>query len=290
MVARQGGDVVTMVGVHGIAHEQLGPEQVRARWAPALADGLLKAARPDPPPIADFDVAYYGDLFLSQADEGLPVAKGPASLRTLEDVGRLPPEDLAFVEEAAADISVDESAVTKGFKAVPGALLPLTRQVCRQIDGGLVIALIAELVQVRRYLTDEQLAEQIRARVLEYVGEGCPVLVGHSLGSVVAFETIALNPGLQVDTLITAGSPLSMRTVVNKLRAGTPGVDRPGKVRRWVNVYDKYDPVAGAGVVRRVWPEAEDFEVNNGRDDPHSATRYLSKKCTGRAVLQAVRG
>lgn len=281
---------MTVVGVHGIAHEQLGPEQVKARWAPALADGLLKAARPDPPPIAGFDMAYYGDLFLSQADEGLPVTKGPASLRTLEEVGGLPTEDLTFLEEAAADIPVDESALTKGFKAVPSALLPLTRRLCRQFDGELVVALVAELVQVRRYLAEDQLAEQSRARVLEYVGEGCPVLVGHSLGSVVAFETIALNPGLQVDTLITAGSPLSMRTVVNKLRAGTPGAGRPGNVRRWVNVYDKYDPVAGAGVMRRLWPEAEDFEVNNGRDDPHSATRYLSKKCTGRAVLKASGG
>lgn len=151
------------------------------------------------------------------------------------------------------------------------------------------MALVSELIQVHRYLADDELAEQIRARVLEKVGHGCEVLVGHSLGSVVAFETLALHPELEVGTLVTVGSPLSMRTVVNRLRAETPEGELPGGFERWVNIYDKSDPVAGAGVVSRLWPGAKDFEVNNGKE-PHSITRYLSKRVTGLAVLDGLDG
>ncbi len=281
---------MTVVGVHGIAQEQLGPKQLKSRWADALVDGLEIAAGASPsPPTLKFDVAYYGDLFLSEADQGVRVTKGPKGSWEWEDAGHLFADEVAFLEEATAEIPVSDSSPTKGFAEVPEALVPMVRRLCREFDGWSVLALLSELVQVRRYLADKELAEQIRARVIAQIGGSCRVLIGHSLGSVVAFETLALHPDLHVDTLITAGSPLSMRTVVNRLRAGTPrsGVGLPGSVRRWVNVYDKSDPVAGAGVICRLWADAEDFEVNNG-NEPHSITRYLSKRATGKAVLEGL--
>jgi hypothetical protein len=282
---------MTVVGVHGIAQEQLGPNQLVGGWARALEDGLELAARPAPPPAPPaFEMAYYGDLFLSETDQGVRVTKGPAK-GSLENLDELSADEMAFLNDVGAEIPVDERAPGKGFVAVPDVLLPMTRRLCRRFDGWLVLALVSELVQVHRYLADDDLAEQIRARVLEKITPGCQMLVGHSLGSVVAFETLALHPELDVGTLITAGSPLSMRTVVSRLRAGAPRVDvgLPGGVRRWVNVYDKSDPVAGAGVVCRLWPDAEDFEVNNG-DKPHSIAGYLSKRATGQVILGCIRG
>lgn len=280
-----------VVGVHGIAQEQVGPHQLETRWAEALADGLELATKPAPPPPRPaFEMAYYGDLFTTDADQGLRVTKGTAGPSWL-DLGKLSSDEVAFLEDVGADIPVDEKAPNKGFVAVPDVLLPLTRRLCRRFDGWLVLALVSELIQVHRYLVDDELAEQVRATVLEKIRHGCDVLVGHSLGSVVAFETLALHPELEAGTLITFGSPLSMRTVANRLRADADPTASglPGSVRTWVNVYDKSDPVAGAGVVSRLWSAAKDFEVENGKE-PHSITRYLSKRVTGLAVLDGLDG
>jgi hypothetical protein len=275
-----------VVGVHGIAQEQLGPHQLSSKWVDALADGLELAVKPAPPPAPPaFQMAYYGDLFTSEADQGARLTKGP--VRELENLDELSADEVAFLKDVGADIPVDEKAPGKGFVAVPDVLLPMTQRLCRRFDGWLVLALVSELVQVHRYLASDELAEQIRAAVIQKVEHGCEVLIGHSLGSVVAFETLALHPELEVGTLVTVGSPLSMRTVVNRLRAGAPSPEGglPGGVKRWVNIYDKSDPVAGAGVVSRLWPRAKDFEVNNAKE-PHSITRYLSKRVTGLALLE----
>ena len=51
-----------VIGVHGAFHELWGPNQVAARWLPALRDGLWLAGGPalgDD----DFTVAFYGELF-----------------------------------------------------------------------------------------------------------------------------------------------------------------------------------------------------------------------------------
>jgi hypothetical protein len=59
---RSGGNPVTViVGVHGIAQQQLGRNQLVAAWGPALRDGIELSARraiADPP----LDLAFYGDV------------------------------------------------------------------------------------------------------------------------------------------------------------------------------------------------------------------------------------
>jgi hypothetical protein len=289
-----------VVGVHGIAKEQLGMRQLLDPWTVGLQDGLEKAlGRPIPDP--DLAIAFYGDLFLSAADEGLgddrpnllgqPDPMSASSLAVTVTVTErsddVSDEDLGFLESAAAEAELNRPDLGEemGFIAVPKILQPLVRHLSRRFDARLVLPFLSVLRQVRLYQQDDALAEQIRNRVLSTIGDGCPVLLGHSLGSVVAFETLALHPDLAVDTLVTCGSPLSMRTVADGLR-GRPGPGRlPGQIRRWVNIYDPADPVAGAGAVSRLWTQAEDYEVHNG-DEPHAIIRYLSKKITGRTIAE----
>jgi hypothetical protein len=295
--ARGGVVMARVVGVHGIAQEQLGRNQLLDAWRPALADGVLIAGG-DGAVAPSLDLAFYGDLFLSAEDEGAAVFKG--SIGDKGSIGEswadaaagLSGRELEFLTAAADEIEVGgEDTPMKGLSAVPALLQPMARRLTRRFDGWLVVLFVAELRQVRLYLQDEDLAEQIRSRVINTIGSGCAVLVGHSLGSVVAFETLAMNPELQVGTLVTVGSPLSMRTIATRLRAGGPasGEGLPGRVGRWVNIYDPSDPVAGAGVASRLWPAAVDFEVNNG-DKPHSISRYLSKRASGEAIIAGAAG
>ena len=57
--------------------------------------------------------------------------------------------------------------------------------------GGLALrTLVFDLKQVRRYLTDSGLRAAAQARVTRLIGPDTQVVVGHSLGSVVAYEAL----------------------------------------------------------------------------------------------------
>ena len=276
--------MVSVVGVHGISQEQRSRPQLVEEWGPALHGGV-EIAGGRAAVVPSFDLAFYGDLFLSTEGQGAPVWKS-GGVSPLDRFEGLSAQEVAFLNEAAEEIEVDERRAPKGFVRVPDVLVPMTRRLCRRFDGWTVLAFVSALRQVRLYLEDDDLAEQVRGRVVDVVASGCRVMVGHSLGSVVAFETLALNPGLSADVLLTAGSPLSMRTVSSRLRVTPEGAGSglPARVNRWVNVYDRRDPVAGAGPVNRLWDPAEDFEVNNG-NEPHSIARYMSKRIVGEVIL-----
>jgi hypothetical protein len=47
---------------------------------------------------------------------------------------------------------------------------------------------VGELRPIRRYQQDDALADNVQARVHEALEDGCRVLIGHSLGSVAAYE------------------------------------------------------------------------------------------------------
>ncbi|MFI6567415.1 hypothetical protein [Streptomyces sp. NPDC050534] len=110
-------------------------------------------------------------------------------------------------------------------------------------------AMVRELAQVVRYLerggddvSGVSLDKRIRGRVSQALGDGPTVVVAHSLGTVVTWETLH---GYAHDAPLftTLGSPISMRASVwPKLRPRPPRT--PECVGRWLNFYDRDDPIA----------------------------------------------
>ena len=72
---------------------------------------------------------------------------------------------------------------------------------------------LGELKQVRRYLLDPAIKAEADDRAEKVIAQGAKVVIGHSLGSVVAFEFVRQHPDYPVDLLLTLGSPLGLRTV-----------------------------------------------------------------------------
>ena len=66
--------------------------------------------------------------------------------------------------------------------------------------------MVADLKQVRAYLTDQRTHEQVRDRVATRIGPDTRVVVAHSLGSVVAYEALCSLPGHGVRALVTRGT------------------------------------------------------------------------------------
>ena len=272
-----------IVGVHGVGKQRLGSNTLLKDWEPALADGLDRAGGPQLVS-GDLHMAFYGDLF---RPAGHTLAVGDPMF-TADDVDE--PEAELLMEWWAACARVDPAVPPPGAdtlarspRAVQTALRVLQHS---RFFGGLSLrALVFDLKQVRRYLTDEDLRVAARRKVEEAIGPDTRVVVAHSLGSVVAFEALCERPGHGVRALVTLGSPLGMRMVVDRLR---PGPETWPGTASWTNVVDEGDVVAavkdlslffGTGVVGKV--------VHNG-SHAHGATLYLTAKETGEAVAEGL--
>jgi hypothetical protein len=277
-------ELTELVGVHGIGQHHRGRHQLLASWRPALADGLERAAglRLAPPPL---DLAFYGDVFLP-AGGGAPT-KSADPQRVFDD---LDGAELAAVSDAlseavtAADVAAAESAGPKGYTRVPRPVQVLLRAVDRRFGAAAGVLYVGVLRQVHRYLTDADLRARVHARVDGAIDDGCRVLIGHSLGSVVCYEHLRRHPDRGVALLVTLGSPLGLRMVRRHLPV------HPLGVRAWVNVRDARDPVACAGRLHRWWPQigdTGDVVVDNG-SDAHAAERYLCHRSTGEVLLGAL--
>src|SRR4029077_2623471 len=75
-------------------------------------------------------------------------------------------------------------------------------------------AMLFDLQQVRRYLTDPVVRSAVQDRVAAAVDNDTRVVVGHSLGSVVAYEVLCAYPEWPVRSLVTLGSPLGIRNLI----------------------------------------------------------------------------
>lgn len=96
--------------------------------------------------------------------------------------------------------------------------------------------------------------DEVRGRALEAIRAGAErsgphVVVGHSLGSVIAYDVLQnVEEAPAVDALVTIGSPLGLGEVQDRLRPGWSrwgGYPTARLSGRWVNVYDPLDPVCG---------------------------------------------
>ena len=67
-----------VVMVHGAGNDLWGPASIKAKWFPALADGLAWHGVEIEP--ADVQIAFYGDLFREDPERGYepPVDKAAA--------------------------------------------------------------------------------------------------------------------------------------------------------------------------------------------------------------------
>ena len=281
-----------IVGIHGIGQQQVGRRQLLRDWAPALGDGLEFAVgnRVDG---VSFDLAFYGDLFLRPAT---PELKGGGEDGGIADVGA---EETADLVEAAREVvtdaeiaAADRALPHKAYTRTPRPVQVVLRALDVRFGPAAGVLYLGTLRQVRRYLHDPVLKARVDAIVAAAVGSQCRIVVGHSLGSVVALEFVRQHPDHPLDLLLTLGSPLGLRMVQSRLAepffGATASRGIPKSVAGWVNVRDVRDPVACAGDLGTWWPGVEDRRVDN-EGDAHNVARYLSKREAGSAIAAAAR-
>ncbi|MBJ2119419.1 hypothetical protein I6N91_00320 [Arthrobacter sp. MSA 4-2] len=147
-------------------------------------------------------------------------------------------------------------------------------------------------IQARNYIGNVQIRAQVLNRILEQLPQsGDLVIVGHSLGSVIAADLVRRLPiGLKVTGMVTIGSPLANGSFdVDKLKETLK--EPPTNLVWWVNFWNGHDPVAAHRGVSSVFPWMLDFRIRT-KVSPrvHAAQEYLADEAVGEAIGFALFG
>ncbi|WP_330457141.1 hypothetical protein OIB37_09720 [Streptomyces sp. NBC_00820] len=315
-----------LVFVHGIG----GPRDAAAElaaWTGALAAGMRAAghsAVADGLSNGDVDCRFvhYADLFRPAQAQGSAVGvededSARLLLELLDEVlaglaGSLPDTSgsehdaqvtrvLSHARLQTAPQAQEQGTMAGARRALNAATTVLSLRMFRGLGQWTAPKLmVRDLGQVARYVArceaDESgttLDARIRNRVARELGSSATVLVAHSLGSVVSWETLHEHAP-RIRLLVTLGSPLGMRTVVWPRLVPRPQ-RTPEGVDAWLNFFDHDDPVA-------VRPRLEeDFGPNSARVLPvsrrvdsvgfwvHPARLYLEQAAVAGPVAEALR-
>ncbi|MEU4619999.1 trypsin-like peptidase domain-containing protein [Actinoplanes sp. NPDC023801] len=290
-----------LVFLHGRAQQGRDPARLRSGWLAGLVAGLSRGA------FASVDAAdvwfpFYGDVLAAAVPESL---SGRPSAEVVIDHGTTaftvaaPAEESTralyahLLEQAAAragmPVPVAAGAVREGFgdDLIHGARRALGWLAARSRLDEVVIATVFR--DVAAYLDQPAVRERVLGAVLGCLpGSGRLVLVGHSLGSVVALDLISRLPSaLSVDVLVTAGSPLGLDSVSDRLLTPPPRLARP--VGTWVNAWSPADAVAIGCPLADDWPQAADVITANADGRAHDIAEYLSDARVAQAIGTALR-
>jgi hypothetical protein len=282
-----------ILAVHGIGQQYKGANVLWSEWSPPLRDGLSQAGvklERD----SDLACAFYGNLF---RPSGKVVGRIPYDA---DDVTEEYETELleAWWREAA---KVEKSRVPGPDDATKGRTPQIVQRSLNALSYSRFFAsiaesveeyIIADLKQVTSYFRDATKRREICDRVVGSVGDDTRVIVGHSLGSVVAYECLCAHPEWGVRTFVTLGSPLGIRNLVFDRLTPAPSGGRgawPGSVRQWFNIADGGDIVALVKELRpRFGEKVEDHLIHNGAD-AHSVLPYLTAEVTGHAIASGLR-
>jgi hypothetical protein len=243
-----------VVLIHGAFNELWGPHELKARWLPAVQDGLWHhGIGIDPDDVA---VCFYGDLYrldLTKVTvEGWKESRAGAEEMLSQFGGD---KGIDFLGQAAGKYAFD-----------------------RTVD---MVTIMGREPTIRR---------DSRRRLLDVISPETKVIIAHSMGTVISHQTLTLNPDLEVDTLITLGSPLGSDYVFEALQGErTDGLGPwPGSTRRWVNVAAHGDHAAAVHkLAEKFGDRVEDHLIDNGYR-AHDPEPYLNSAVTGGALAEAL--
>lgn len=285
--------VARVVCVHGIGQQNKGEEMLRGEWVLALRDGIRRSgiAVAGLPGDEDIRCVFYGDVF---RPPGRLLGPGDPWLKAA-DATEFDRELLVAWWRVAAEsdphvVHPDARTLARTPGNVQAALRALSRSAF--FAGLAERVMLFDLQQVRRYMTDLVLRRVVQDRVLAAVDKDTRVVVGHSLGSVVAYEAMCAHPEWPVRALVTLGSPLGIRNLIfDRLvpapvpgEPGRPTGTWPGGAEMWTNVADAGDVVALAKDLRPLFgPKVACYLVDNG-SHAHAVQPYLTAAETGAAI------
>lgn len=286
-----------LVFVHGRSQQGKDPVALKREWLGALEKGLQKNGLSLP---ADVEVLlpFYGDRLDAFATESeVPLTD---DLRTKG--GEADADFLAF-EAAMAEAmrqraGITDQQVNDAYGANPKPKGPqnwewvqaIFRALDKHVPGMSDKVLETFTRDVYLYSTRSAVKTEINGIVAAALSDGAPtVVVGHSLGSVVAYSVLREDPrALQVPLYLTVGCPLGVRPIRDQLKP----LKFPKPAKAWYNAYDDRDVVALYPLDQAnfpVTPAVTNYaKVKNHTDNRHGIVGYLDDPTVAQAIHKAL--
>lgn len=275
-----------LVFVHGRSQQHRDALELKTAWIEGWRAGLDGAGLGMPITADDVRFPYYGqtlhDLESGAADEDVAevIVRGAKHDPSLE----------AFVADALDEVlhtyGVTEDAVLElaEHDVLERGILDkewvhsILKAIDKYVPGasGATVALVTH--DVYHYLNNPGARDEIETGVRRAMSSSVEcVVVGHSLGSVVAYNLLkregAAN-GWKIPLFVTIGSPLAIKMIEKRLRPHRP----LPFVRAWFNALDERDVVAlhplDAGPYEILNIENK-RDVDNGTSNHHGISGYL---------------
>ena len=265
-----------IIGIHGLANKPPVGEKTRW-WCAAITEGLARNVGLAEAEFA-LEFVYWADL------------RYEAPLQADAIVEPYSPHD------GAGGLPSGEDA-----PAITGqVLLATVYEGIDRIEEATGITLVDDLILEHRfddlwhYHVEREFARQVRSRLIDRVRQFRDyriLLFAHSMGSVIAYDALRLmerdEPGLKVDHLVTAGSPLGLAKVKLKIEAECGAVRVPNNVGQWTNLADANDIVSVTGALEADYGPSDtgvtvadrrvvnDYRRPNGEANHHKSYGYL---------------
>lgn len=281
--------------VHGRSQGGRKRADIEKEWAGALAQGA--AAAGVAVPRTSTSLPFYGDVLDGFVrDMNLPltsqgVTRGGAGPDNYVEFQRQVVTELAeraAISDAEIDAQLPAAVRQRGpenWEWVQAIIRALDQNATGVSSAFLEVFLRDVFLYVNR--------SRVRTEIDGLVGVGLSdqptIVVGHSLGTVVAYSVLKGRQA-QVPLLVTIGSPLGIRAVRDPFQP----VRRPAGVGQWINAYDPRDVVALVPLDARNFPVEPAIinigDIRNQTENRHGIVGYLDKPAIARPVIDALDG
>ena len=283
--------------VNGIAQGGRKPKDLETIWVETLQEGFAQANESWPKTVK-FDFPYYGDTLdglVAQARLPTPsslVAKGSSQNGDFEQFMQSALEQLqtggSISDDAVRALAAPGQSQQKGPQNW-GWVQAIARAIDKRLTPASSFTIEAFLQEVFLYVAKPDVARQINTIVEAMLTREPTIVIGHSLGSVVAYNVIRANlQRLDLRKFITVGSPLGLRAVSSKLGVA----ENPAGADGWYNAFDERDIVALNPLDDEYFPAepgiVNDGQVDNNTDNRHGIIGYLNDAKVAAKVAAAI--
>src|SRR5215218_5071662 len=228
-------------------------------------------------------MAYYADLL-----HATPSAIGPDACTQEQALAGLTPRGQQLALSLSMSIAAQAVSRPPTVEESLAAILPLPASLRRLLLRQLLQQLFPDADAY--FFTDKQ--QPIRERLRQALNAvvGSVVVVGHSLGTVIAYDVLseAASAASAVPLLVTLGSPLGYTEIQDVV---TRPLRLPAPVQLWANFADPLDLLALDTSLADEFqgaPRIIDVLVDNSSPNNHAACGYLRASRVRSTVTAAV--
>ncbi|MDQ8951903.1 hypothetical protein RFH42_02890 [Acinetobacter rudis] len=234
--------------IHGMNQQQFNATELKQYWLDILNQGIKSSKQGDQFKLDDLNMAFYADLLETYKLHN--VLKSTRLLpQTWQFLNFNRPQTVLHDNPLHSTVcNPDFTQPTFNFSShlshyaysLEDHILKDFTQLINhfpKLHGQLIHKF---LIETYMYLANTDFNQKVHQRLYNcFDSQQQNLIIAHSLGTVIAYNFLRLNPQFKIHTLITLGSPLAFRVIQEKI---IPPIQRPSNILgQWYNFYSAED-------------------------------------------------